>query len=221
MRKQASTPAEVVAALQLALTIKRMQVSLYTQALGAAGFVAAAEVAAITAIRLHEVEHASALSAALSARSTTPAADPTFDFTAGGAMPGFNFGAGQYQSFLALAQTIEDLGVRTLKGQLARLMTDKAAISLVMAMHAVEAEHSARVRRMRGQKPWITQASRDTLPAFMQPVYAGEEVSVQGAVNIVTLPHAALNGGADAATQAFDEPLATAQAAAIVDLFVA
>jgi hypothetical protein len=44
---------------------------------------------------------------------------------------------------------------------------------------------------------------------------------MQGAVNVPALPLASLNGGADAATQAFDEPLATAQATAVIDAFVA
>lgn len=220
MRYQASTPA-VLEALQLALRLKRLEVSLYSQALGAAGFVATGHVGAITTIRTHETEHAAALSAAITARGGTPAAEPTFDFTAGGANAGFTFGAGQYSTFLVLAQAIEDLGVRTLKGQLVRLMSDKPALSLAMAVHAVEAEHAARVRQLRGQDGWITQDLRDGLPAFLQPVYAGEALAVQGAVNVGALPLAALNGGVDAATQAFDEPLVTADATTVIDLFVA
>lgn len=220
MKYQASTPA-VLEALQLALRLKRMEVSLYSQALGAAGFVAAGDVGAFTTIRSHETEHAAALSAAIIARGGTPAAEPTFDFTAGGANAGFAFGAGQYTTFLALAQAVEDLGVRALKGQVVRLMVDKPALSLAMAMHAVEAEHAARVRQLRGQDGWITQDQRDSLPAFLQPVYTGEAIAMQGAVNVGALPLSSLNGGVDAATQAFDEPLVTADATAVIDLFVA
>jgi hypothetical protein len=220
MRYQAPASPDVIAALELALALKRMQVSLYSQATGAAGFVNAEDAAAIDAIRAHEVEHEAALSAALSARGGTPAAAATYDFTAGGAIPGFGFTAGNYPTFVGIAQGIEDLSTRALKGQLERLMSDKAALSLVLAMHAVEAEHSARVRRLRGEKSWITQGSRGTMPAFFDPVYAGDELATQGAVNVSTLPLTALNGGADAATQAFDEPLAAAQVTAVMDAFV-
>lgn len=221
MRFQAPTNPDVIAALNLALRLKRLEVSLYTQATGAAGFVAAGDLAAINVIRAHEVEHAAALNAAILARAGTVDPEPTFDFTAGGAIPGFAFTAGNYATFLGIAQGIEDLGGRALKGQLGRLMSDKGALSLAMAMLTVEAEHAARIRRLRGQKAWVTQGSRDTLPAFFEPVYAGEELALQGSVNVSTLPLAALNGGADAATEAFDEPLATADATVIVDAFVA
>lgn len=219
MRFQAPAD-EVVQALQLMLRLKRLESTLYTEAVASAGFVPVEDVAGMTTIRNHETEHANALAAAITARGGTPAAAETWDFTAGGQFP-FNFNPGNYQTFLGLAQSIEDMGTRLFKGQLTRMISDKAALGLVMAMHAVEAQHASRVRRLRGQKAWPTQASRDTLPELMQPVYAGEELSVQGGVNIVALPLTSLNGGADAATSAFDEPMSGATASEIIDWFAA
>ncbi len=218
MRLQ-QAPSDVLTALQLALDLKRLQVSLYAQGIGA-GFVDAPDAGAINTIHGHEQAHVSALTTALTTRGGTPTAEPAWDFTAGGALPGFDFGVGQYPTFVGLAQAVEDLGVRALKGQLTALMADKAALSLFMSIHAVEAQHAARVRSIRAQKGWPTQASRDTLPEFLQPVYSGEELSVQGTVDVPALPLSATNGGADAATQAFDEPLSGAQARAVLDLFV-
>jgi hypothetical protein len=219
MRFQAAAP-EVITALQLALRIKRFEASLYTEAVASAGFVPAEDVAGMTTIRDHETEHVNALAAAITARGGTPAPAETYDWTAGGAFP-FNFNPGNYPTFLGLAQSIEDLGTRALKGQLPNLMSDKAALGLAMAMHAVEAQHASRVRRLRGQKAWPEQASRYTLPEFLQPVYTGEDVAVQAGVNVATLPLTSLNGGVDAATSAFDEPIAAGTAAAVIDLFAA
>lgn len=213
-------PTDVLSALQLALDLKRLQLSLYSQGI-AAGFIDAPDAGAMNAIHGHEQAHVASLSAAITTRGGTVTAEPTWDFTAGGSLAGFNFGVGQYPTFVGIAQAVEDLGVRALKGQLAALMSDKAALSLFMSIHAVEAQHAARVRSIRAQKSWPTQASRDTLPEFLQPVYSGEELAVQGAVNVTALPLSATNGGADAATSAFDEPLGGAEARAVMNLFVA
>lgn len=213
-------PSDVLSALQLALDLKRLQVSLYSQGI-AAGFVDPPDAGAMSTIQGHEQAHVSSLTAAITARGGTATAEPTWDFSAGGALAGFDFGAGQYPTFVGIAQAVEDLGVRALKGQLTALMADKAALSLFMSIHAVEAQHAARVRAIRAQRGWPRQDSRDTLPAFLQPIYSGEEQWFQLSVNVPALPLSATNGGADAATSAFDEPLGGTEARAIMDLFVA
>lgn len=214
-------PNVVVPALQFALLLKRLQVALCTQALQVAGFIPAADVAAVTVIRDQASVHATALLAMITARGTPPSDAPTFDFTAHGAFPGFTFASNQYTTFLAQAQAIADLTVRALKGRLADLRSDAPALSFAMTVHTVDAAHAAQLRRMRGQRGWITGNSPDTLPTFLHPVYAGEDVVMQGGVNVSTLSLTSLNGGVDAATQAFDEPLAGAAAAAMVAAFVA
>jgi hypothetical protein len=75
------------------------------------------------------------------------------------------------------------------------------------------------VRRLRGRLGWITNNSRDDLPVSLQPVYDGEENVQQGTVNVASL--AGDFGGNAGATQAFDEPLTSAQLSAILALFVA
>ncbi len=213
-------PSVVVPALQFVLLLKRLQAALCTQALQAAGFVPAADAAAVTAIRDQATVHTTALLSMITARGTPPADAPTFDFTARGAAAGFTFASNQYTTFLALSQAIADLTVRALKGRLADLRSDASALTFAMTVHTVDAAHAAQLRRMRGQRAWITGNSPDTLPAFLQSIYAGEEVVMQGTVNVSTLSLTSLNGGVDAATQAFDEPLAGAAAAAIVAAFV-
>jgi hypothetical protein len=81
----------------------------------------------------------------------------------------------------------------------------------------VEARHAAEVRRLRGQKGWITGNERGNMPAATQAVYNGEENVKQGAVNdIKTIT----NAPASAVTEGFDEPLSTDEVLAIAGLFI-
>jgi hypothetical protein len=85
----------------------------------------------------------------------------------------------------------------------------------VLALHSVEGRHAAEIRRLRGKKGWITGNSADDLPAFAAAIYAGENVTAQGSGNV-----ASGTVSADAASQAFDEPLTTAQVTAIITPFI-
>jgi hypothetical protein len=187
--------------------------------MAAAGFVPATDSPVIGALSSHESAHVSSLGTLIAARSGAPLARPVFDFTGKGAVPGFAFAAGQYATFLMLAQAFEDLGVRAYKGQLQALTGDKVALNASLAFHAVEGRHAAEVRRLRGKKPWITRNGTDDLPAFAQAIYAGEEITTQGTVDVAAA--LAAFGGADAASQAFDEPLTKDQVTAIVTPFLA
>ena len=152
-------------------------------------------------------------------KGATPGAKPTFDFTAKGNVPGFNFGITQYATFTVLAQAFEDTGVRAYKGQAGRLVNDKAILTAALTIHAVEARHASEVRRLRGKKGWITGNSRDDLPAFTQGIYNGEDNITQGGVNLTAI--AANYGGSASATEAFDEPLTKQEVTDIVTPFLA
>jgi hypothetical protein len=215
----ARAAADVGDSLRLALLVAYLQSGLYSSALAVTGFVTTADLIVVGALNTQEASHVSALTALITARGTTPPARPTFDFTAKGALPGFAFAAGQYETFRMLAQAFEDLSVRAYKGQLQALVADKPALNAALAIHAVEARHAAEVRRLRGKKGWITGSSREDLPAFAQAIYAGEELTSQGGFDVGGA--VASFGGTDAASQAFDEPLTTAQVTAIITPFIA
>ena len=215
------TPADVLDVLQFALLLEHLEAEFYTRGVAGAGLIAAADVTLFTTIRNHETTHVSALQGLITAKGAVPAPKPNFDFTAKGNLPGFNFSVGQYETFKALAQAFEDTGVRAYKGQAGRLINDKPILTAALSIHAVEARHAAVVRKLRGFKGWITGSSRSDLPAFTQGIYDGEQNIVQGTATITALPEAANNGGADAATEAFDEPLTKAQVTAIVTPFLA
>ena len=210
--------ADAVDSLRLALLVAYLQSELYSRALAAAGFVATADATVVGTLSTQETNHVTSLTALITARLGAVPPRPIFDFTAKGALPGFTFAATQYETFRMLAQAFEDLSVRAYKGQLQALVADKAALNAALAIHAVEARHAAEVRRIRGKKGWITGSSREDLPAFLQPIYAGEEVTTQGTVDVAGA--VASFGGAETASQAFDEPLTTAQVTAIITPFI-
>ena len=209
----------VLDSLRLLQVIEYLQSDLYTRGLAAVGFIPTADSEVFKTLSAQQAVHISTLSLLLTTRLGTPVVKPTFDFTGKGAVPGFAFAAGQYETFRMLSQAFEDLGVRAYKGQMQAFQADKPALTYALAMHSVEGRHAAEVRRIRGRKGWITGSSADDLPAFAKAIYAGEDVATQGSVNIGSA--LASNGGVDAATQAFDEPLTTAQVTAIITPFIA
>jgi hypothetical protein len=215
---QTPQAAAVLESLRLVLLVAYLQSELYTRAAAVAGFIATADATAFTTLNTQETQHISRLTQLIAARGGPALARPTFDFTAKGALPGFAFAAGQYETFRILAQAFEDLAVRAYMGQVQALVADEPALNAALSILSVEARHAAEVRRLRGKKGWITGSSLDDVPAFLQGVYGGEDVTTQGTVNLAAV--VATTGGAEAASEAFDEPLSAAQVTAIVALFI-
>jgi hypothetical protein len=212
-------PADVLAALQLLLRIEYLHSTLYARAVASAGLIPTTDATVFSTLATQSAQHLVAITGAITTRAGVPAPSPTFDFTVKGAFPGFAFAVGQYTTLQMLTHVVEDLGVRAYLGQLAALATDKIALNTALSILTVKGRHASEVRRLRGVKGWITGKSRDDLPAFAQPVYDGEENVTQGAVNVASV--AGGFGDAAAATEAFDEPLTTAQVGAILALFIA
>ncbi|KAA9333682.1 ferritin-like domain-containing protein [Adhaeribacter soli] len=217
------TSGGLIGILNYALTLEYLEAEFYTMAVakapgGSAGFIPSGEpIGAITTIRDHENAHVNFLKSAITAAGGTPAAKPTFDFSAGNGSNNGPFADvfTNYQTFLAVAQAFEDTGVRAYKGQ-ADKITDNAVLTAALQIHSVEARHAAHIRRMRGQKGWITGKDGGNMPAATQAVYNGEENTNQAGVNVATLPGSSVNIG----TEAFDEPLDMNVVLAIVDPFI-
>jgi hypothetical protein len=145
--------------------------------------------------------------------------------------------AGSDAAFLLFtAQLAEDTGVRAYKGQAGNLVSDATVLTAAVRIHSVEARHAAKIRRARRQvggagatikysgtvqgdgtaaagAPANAPAGATAVAAL---VYAGENTTTQGNVNIATITNA---GGAAGASEAFDEPLTRAQVVAIVQPF--
>ena len=142
-----------------------------------------------------------------------------------------------YQTFLAVAETFEDTGVRAYKGQAPNLLGNQTYLTAALDIHAVEARHASAIRYLRATSygatvlPWITSAassgvdtsgaaSNDTGIAGVNANYGGatpENTTSQGGVNILTLASAeGTTTSVATASAAFDEPLTQAEVLAIL-----
>ncbi|MEO7265379.1 MAG: ferritin-like domain-containing protein [Ferruginibacter sp.] len=231
------TSTTVTDALNFALTLEYLEAEFYTKIVGSVGYLtaSAAAQAALTKIRNDENAHVAFLKTVLGAAAV---AKPNIDLTGGKSAAGTGPFAGYLTNYavqLAMAQTFEDTGVRAYKGQAGNLQSNRGYLTAALQIHSVEARHASHIRQMRRAldaaipvaqkplKPWITSnySGIDYPPAQanINLSYAGEDITTQAGVNIVGL------GGnsfitANAASEAFDEPLTKAQVLVIVDPFL-
>jgi len=208
-------PADILAVLNFALTLEYLEDDFYQEGI-ASGVIEAGDLPIFDSISAHESAHVALLEGAITTGGGTLAPHPTFDFTANGLLPD-PFVSPNYPIFQALSQGFEDTGVRAYKGQAGALMSNDAILTTALQIHSVEARHASAVRRLRGQKGWITgNVSGIEVPEF-DPIYAGEENTTQGAApGINTTPF----GPAQSASEAFDEPLTMEQVNTIARLFI-
>ena len=225
----------IVDVLQFALTLEFLEYEFYRTAVSSPALIpAGAATSAITTIRDHELAHVNFLKSTITALGSTPVSQPTFDFTAGNGSGTGPFAGvfSNYALFLAVAQVFEDTGVRAYKGQAANLIDNNDVLTAALQIHSVEARHAAHIRTMRRVSgaaipagvnvlPWITLSQSGIAAPFdsaVQPSYNGEGITSQATVNIVNIGGQSIS--AEAASEAFDEPLSDTQVLAIVDPFI-
>ena len=234
-----SASASVISVLNFALTLEILEASFYNNGINASGLVT--DTSYITQIQSDENKHVAFLTSAISAAGGTPVTASDFvylDFTGGsGSMDGpFSGVFTNYQTFLAVAETFEDTGVRAYKGQAPNLLGNQTYLTAALDIHAVEARHASAIRYLRSTKygatvlPWITStsgsndisgaASNDTGIGAVNANYGGatpENTATQGNVDILSLPSATqTTTTVSVATAAFDEPLTMAEVLAIL-----
>lgn len=202
--------------LNYALTLEYLERSFYRQGT-AAGFIPSAVAPLFTKIRQDEEAHVTLLRGAI----TQAGGDPV-DYTDSD----FNFGmfVQSYANFAALAQGLEDTGVRAYKGQAAAIM-NKDYLTVALQIHSVEARHAAAIRRLEASpatQGWIPLAQPGA-PAAIAPVYGpgngfpSEANTNQGGVELTN----ALSGySAETISEAFDEGLDMATVNAIATQFI-
>ncbi|MET3978400.1 hypothetical protein ABIB62_000968 [Mucilaginibacter sp. UYP25] len=223
-RAYGQTSTSVVDVLNFALTLEHLEAAFYNAGAAKSGLIPAADSAYLNLIRRDENAHVKFLQGVITSLKGTPVSPATYDVTGGN-----NKGNGpfpdvltNYATFLAVAQVLEDTGVRAYKGQAPNLIGDQKYLTPALSIHAVEARHASAIRKLRhdlGQAPnirpyIISSASlgNDTGIAAANNNYAGEENVTQGGVNLVT----ALKVSQAVASASFDEPLTKEQVVALV-----
>lgn len=208
--QSSALPQQIIDVLNFALTLEELESEFYTLGNKAKNLIPKDTGKVFDTLKDHEEAHVKLLRTVLGGQA---APKPQFDFTAGGT---FADVFTNYQTFLALSQAFEDTGVRAYKGQATNLMGNGKILQTALQIHSVEARHAAMIRRLRGEKEWITGNSRGSLPAQAQPVYDGEENTVQGGIDFAGAGGTPIS----AASQTFDEPLTRSQVLSIVTLFI-
>ena len=145
----AGLPKQIVDTLNFALTLEHIEDAFYRSALEKE-FIPKEHKEVFNNIGLHEAQHVKFLTGALGAAAVKR---PEADFTAGGKYADV---FSNFDTFLTLSQTFEDLGVAAYKGQAGNLMENGDILTAALQIHSVEARHAAIVRRIGGKKAWDT-----------------------------------------------------------------
>jgi hypothetical protein len=225
--------ASVISVLNFALTLEIIESTFYKTGIQTSGLIT--DLSYIGKINTDEANHVAFLTSAITAAGGTPVTASEFtyvDFTGGSGNQNGPFADvfTNYQTFLAVAETFEDTGVRAYKGQAPNLLGNQTYLTAALDIHAVEARHASAIRYLRTLKygatvfPWITSTtadSNDTGIAQVDANYAGatpENTTTAGGVNLLNLPSIESNSSTSVAvaTAAFDEPLTMAEVLAIL-----
>lgn len=231
-----TTPDPIVTVLNFALTLEYLEHRFYDKALSfSVGPVmpdplipSGLQQSAIIKIANHEARHVNFLKDTLGAMGVTPADAPEFDFTAGGAYPTV---FDDYDVFLAVAQVLEDTGVRAYKGATPELVSKNEILQAALRIHTTEGRHAAQIRMMRRDAPsamisgdlmpWITGDNSNIAAANddIQLAYSNERNTEHVKLQLVNINGQAFVDEA-VASEAFDEPLAAADVLRIASKFI-
>lgn len=136
-------PFQVVDVFNFALALEYLEAEFYQTALSTPGLIPGRDRPVFAQLAKHEVAHVRTLTGALGGAARPK---PQFDFTGRGQ---FADVFSNYNTFLAVSNTFEDLGVAAYKGQAPNLMGTPGLLP-ALQIHSVEARHAAEVRRVRG-----------------------------------------------------------------------
>ncbi|WP_426060463.1 ferritin-like domain-containing protein [Hymenobacter sp. B1770] len=232
----------------LLLKLEDLLVALYTQALDTvlANATHAAVRPDFQRMLQQQQGHAQFFRTALTTAGFTPPTAPAFDFSGrrnNAANPVLFPGVmSDYNAFLQLAQQLEDASASIYLGQIGFFTADKQLLNAVLRMQPVEARHASHLRTLRRAAPnptvvksWPSTADTAPSPAVLVPspasgsnapvsIYSFETNETQRLGNNPVIPFPTVLTGNNAVqfraiAEAFDEPLPTAQATALLAIF--
>lgn len=141
-------PQDIVDVLVFALTLEHIEDAFYRSGLDAPGLIPEEYIGIFNQIGKHEAAHVAFLTTALGSAAIER---PELDLTAGGK---YADALTNFETYLTLSQTFEDLGVAAYKGQAGVLAPNDDILTAALQIHSVEARHAAIVRKIGGKKPW-------------------------------------------------------------------
>ncbi|RYE91087.1 MAG: ferritin-like domain-containing protein [Cytophagaceae bacterium] len=181
--------------LNFALKLEYLEMYFYQQRTALTGL-SATNAAALTLIATDEANHVKFLRTTLGSAAIPDPTAAAFDYTGGkgnnaGPFADYRTNAATY---LALAQSFEDTGVRAYKGAapLSAVMANATVLTAALNIHSVEARHASRLRAMRragannnaasqgipaspysaAPKSWISGTdSGGAVPTYTAPIY--------------------------------------------------
>ena len=139
-------PQEIVDVLVFALTLEHIEDAFYRSGLETSGLIPDEYVGIFNQIGKHEAAHVALLTGALGSAAIER---PALDLTAGGK---YADALSNFETYLTLSQTFEDLGVAAYKGQAGNLISNDGILQTALQIHSVEARHAAIVRKIGGKK---------------------------------------------------------------------
>lgn len=140
-------PQKVVDVLNFALTLEYLEAAFYDAGNKANGLIPGKYKTVFRTIGQHETAHVKLLQGALGSAAVSA---PGVDFTAGGKYADV---FSNFDTFLTLSQTFEDLGVAAYKGQAGNL-AGTPVLTTALQIHSVEARHASEVRRIGLKLGW-------------------------------------------------------------------
>lgn len=225
----ADNTTSVTDVLNYALTLEYLESYFYNQGTAAKGLIPGRDAKYIADITDDENHHVAFLQGVIKSLGGTPVTAPKFDLTAGNGSGNGPFAdvCSNYKTFLAVAETFEDTGVRAYKGQAPNLAGNQVVLTAALSIHAVEARHASAIRHLRCKlgyatiAPWIDSSAsngNDTGIALVDGNYKGENNVIQGGVDTSALPSgtSGANISTVSAAAAFDEPLSMAEVLALL-----
>jgi hypothetical protein len=214
---------EIAGLLNYLLKIEMLLSGFYEQGMSTPGLVSDDNMIALTQITTNSAAHQKFIRSLVQSRGGIPINEPNFDYSGGNGL-----GTGPYADvfivysrFLGMAQMFEELAIRAYQGVLPHMMEDQEATMNCSQVHTVKSRHAAMLRKIRRDKhfstakSWITQNQSGIPVNFTQAVWNGEENTLQSGIPVQNL-----GVNADAATEAFDEPLSQSDVETILDPFI-
>lgn len=219
-KTDAKTTDVLAEAMYFALSISKMQVAFYSQAVNYTGLIVPPMDGSFKEILKEKGEHVAFWSYYLNQTGNPLPAALNYDFTASGNISKV---FSEFGVFLQVAQALEDVGVRMYLTAINEFWVNQFYRKSAVNIGATNARHAAHVRLRRRNfgidiMPWVAGTQSNSIYGEVIKGYQDEDNIMQFKNNVV-----GINGfdiSFEAATAAFDEPMLRVHAEKFMSAFI-